>query len=82
MELESTTGGLREVRPAAPGALPARIPRSRATDGAERTGSTDGSVYEPVHDRVARSLNPATVRNIVSSARPYVKSLRPSPEHN
>ena len=28
------------------------------------------SVHEPVHGRGARSLNPATVRNIVSSARP------------
>jgi hypothetical protein len=49
-------------------ALAAGIPRSRAADGPERTGCTDGSVHEPVHGRGARSLNPATVRNIVSSA--------------
>jgi Trehalase-like, N-terminal len=51
-------------------ALAARVPRNRAADGPERTGCTDGSVDEPVHGRGARSLNPATVRNIVNSARP------------
>ena len=63
-------------------ALAARLPRSRAADGPERTGCTDGSVHEPVHGRGARSLNPATVRNIVSSAPAYVRSLRPSPRHS
>jgi len=47
--LEPTTGGLWEVWPRASCALPARIPRSRAVDGADCTVCTGVSVHEPVH---------------------------------
>jgi len=47
--LEPTTGGLWEVRPRAPYALPARIPRSRATGDPDCTVCTDGPVHGPVH---------------------------------
>jgi len=60
--LEPTTGGLWEVRPGAPGALSARIPRSRGADGADCTVCTDGSVHEPVHDHHSERLMPTTER--------------------
>jgi hypothetical protein len=47
--LEPTTGGLREVRPGAPEALPAQMARSRATDDANCADCTGDSAYEPVH---------------------------------
>jgi len=43
----------REAQPGAPGALPARIPRSRAADAANCTVCTGGSVHEPVPRLVA-----------------------------
>jgi hypothetical protein len=43
--LEPTTGGLCEARPDAPGALPALIPRSGATDGPDCTVCTGDSVH-------------------------------------
>ena len=46
---------LREARPGAPGALPARIPRSRAANGPNCTVCTGDSVHEPVHARPWRS---------------------------
>jgi hypothetical protein len=49
---------MREARPGAPEALPARIPRSRAADGPDCTVYTDGSVHEPVH--ADRSNHPDT----------------------
>jgi len=54
--LEPTTGGLWELRPGAPDALPARIPRSRAADGPHCTVCTGGSVHEPVHDHHSERL--------------------------
>jgi len=61
--LEPTTGGLWEARPRAPYALPARIPPSRAADGPDRTGRTDGSVHEPVHAFHGGHRMPATERH-------------------
>ena len=56
-------------------ALAARLPRSRAADGPERTGCTDGSVHEPVHGRDAHSL--ILLLCVTSLARPR---LRQEPE--
>ena len=44
------------------GALPARIRRRLAADGAYCTVCTDGSVHEPVHDYHSERLTPTTER--------------------
>ncbi len=83
--LEPTTGGLREARPRAPYALAARIPRNRAADGPDCTACTDDSVQEPVHGLGARSLCPATVRNIAAGISGTSGARGPAecdPEHN
>jgi hypothetical protein len=46
---------LQEAWPGAPGALPALIPRSRATNGPDCTACTSDSVHEPVHASPWRS---------------------------
>ena len=48
-------GGLTHIDPGAPDALPARVPPSRAADGADCTVCTGGSVHEPVHALPGRS---------------------------
>jgi hypothetical protein len=62
VRLELTTDELWKVRPGAPDALPARIPRRRADDGANCTVGTGGSVHEPVHADRGDHRMPATER--------------------
>jgi hypothetical protein len=74
--LEPTTGGLREVRPRASYALPARIPRSRAADGANCAICTGGSVHEPVHDYHSERLTSTTERyRAPRDIRRYVRAV-------
>jgi hypothetical protein len=61
--LEPTTGGLSGACRDAPGALPARIPRSRGADSRDCTDCTDGSVHELVHGLPQPPVIPVTESN-------------------
>ena len=64
MGLEPTTGGLREARSGAPGALAAQMTRVIAPMALAALELSGNPVHEPVHARGPCARHPATVRNV------------------